>query len=198
MEEFQEAWNLIPYKFDDVEVPSDLKEEVMNSIFQNETIPTKNIRFKTRANLYGIAAAIFLLAFGGILWNNIILQNQLNEVKNQAQLPAQVIEVFTLNSSTPSNISPQGKAWLYQQGDKKQLVFHMQGLEDTNGTEAYQVWLIHEGKRRSAGVFHVDEQGNGVLTYEFKEAEAPFEAIGVSLEPDANGTQPRGQKVLGT
>lgn len=198
MEELQEAWNMIPYKTDDVEVPSDLKEEVMDSIFKNETIPVKNTKFKKQAHLYGIAAAIFLFAFGGVLWNNILLRSQLNEVENQAQVPAQVIEVFTLKSSTPSNITTQGKAWLYQQGDKKQLVFNLQGLEDTKGTEAYQVWLIHEGKRRSAGVFHVDEQGNGVLTYEFKEAEAPFEAIGISLEPDANGTQPRGQKVLGT
>lgn len=196
MEELQEAWSMIPYKLDDVEVPSDLKEEVMHSIFQTENIQPKK-RFNL-VKLYGMAAAIFLLAFAGVLWNNVILRNQLNEVAKQAQTPAQVIEVFTLKSSTPSSLLTQGKAILYQQGEKKQLVFQLEGLADTKGTQAYQVWLIHEGERRSAGVFHVDEEGNGVLTYELKESEAPFEAIGISLEPDANGTQPRGQKVLGT
>ncbi|MEH7490899.1 anti-sigma factor [Neobacillus niacini] len=196
MEELQEAWSMIPYKLDDVEVPSDLKEEVMHSIFQTENIQPKK-RFNL-VKLYGMAAAIFLLAFASVLWNNVILRNQLNEVTKQAQTPAQVIEVFTLKSSTPSNILTQGKAILYQQGEKKQLVFQLEGLADTKGTQAYHVWLIHEGERRSAGVFHVDEEGHGVLTYELKETEAPFEAIGISLEPDANGTQPRGQKVLGT
>lgn len=196
MEELQEAWSMIPYKLDDVEVPSDLKEEVMHSIFQTENIQPKK-RFNL-VKLYGMAAAIFILAFAGVLWNNVILRNQLNEVAKQAQTPAQVIEVFTLKSSTPSNLLTQGKAILYQQGEKKQLVFQLEGLADTKGTQAYQVWLIHEGERRSAGVFHVDEEGNGVLSYELKETEAPFEAIGISLEPDANGTQPRGQKVLGT
>jgi hypothetical protein len=196
MEALQEAWSMIPYKLDDVQVPSDLKEEVMHRIFQTENIQPKK-RFNL-VKLYGMAAAIFLLAFAGVLWNNVILRNQLNEVTKQGQTPAQVIEVFTLKSSTPSNILTQGKAILYQQGEKKQLVFQMEGLADTKGTQAYQVWLIHGGERRSAGVFHVDEEGKGFLTYELKETEASFEAIGISLEPDANGTQPRGQKVLGT
>lgn len=197
MGELQEAWSLIPYKFDDVEVPSDLKEEVMNSIFsvKNTPKPVARSREIKRFYLYGCAAAIFLLALVGLTWNNMILRNQLNEATSPSSSPTRIIQVFNLTSATPST---EGKAWLYQQGDKKQLVFQLQGLADTKGTEAYQVWLIHEGNRRSAGVFHVDDQGNGVLTYEIKETEAPFEAIGISLEPDANGTQPRGQKVLGT
>ncbi|WP_052427311.1 anti-sigma factor [Neobacillus niacini] len=204
LEELQEAWNLIPYKLDDVDVPSNLKEEVMNSIFPVKKSPAPAVKSKNprkwlnEFNLYGWAAAVFFLAFVGVTWSHIITSNQLKEVPKQVQTPTKVLQVFSLKSGTPSNQDTQGKAWLYQQGNKKQLVFQLQGLADTKGTEAYQVWLIHEGKRRSAGVFHVDEQGNGVLTYELREKDESFEAIGISLEPDANGTQPRGQKVLGT
>jgi hypothetical protein len=204
LEELQEAWNLIPYKLDDVDVPSDLKDEVMNSLFPVEKSPSfaakkqNSRKWLIKFNYYGWAAAVFFLAFVGVSWSHIITSNQLKEVTKQTQTPTKVLQVFALKSDTPFNPSTQGKALLYQQGDKKQLVFQLQGLADTKGNETYQVWLIHEGKRSSAGVFHVDEQGNGVLTYELKEKDESFEAIGISLEPDANGTQPRGQKVLGT
>ncbi|WHY00677.1 anti-sigma factor [Neobacillus sp. DY30] len=204
LEELQEAWNLIPYKLDDVEVPSELKVEVMNHIFSEEKNPSPITNSKQskksiyQYNLYKWAAAVFFLAFAGVLWSHIYHSNQFQEETKQTQAPTKVLQVFALKSNTPSDTIKQGKAWLYQQGDKKQLVFQLEGLTETKGTEAYQVWLIREGKRRSAGVFHVDSQGNGVLTYELKENEEVFEAIGVSLEPDANGTQPRGQKVLGT
>ncbi|MEH7176335.1 anti-sigma factor [Neobacillus vireti] len=207
LEELQEAWNMIPTKLDNVEVPADLKEAVMNSIFREEkgteetTTPKEVSSVVNKINrfqLYRWAAALIFLALVGATWNNLILRNQLKELTNTPLFPAEVIQVFNLKSADPSNNTKEGKAWLYQLGDKKQLVFQVQGLDGTKGTEAYQVWLIHKGKRSSAGVFRVDAQGNGFLQYELKEAETAFEAIGISLEPDANGIQPRGQKVLGT
>jgi hypothetical protein len=45
---------------------------------------------------------------------------------------------------------------------------------------------------------NVDDQGNGVLTYNISAKYIGFDAVGVTLEPDANGDQPRGKKVLGT
>ncbi|MEH7747796.1 zf-HC2 domain-containing protein, partial [Neobacillus drentensis] len=31
IQEMQEAWSMLPYEFEDVEVPADLKDEVMNA-----------------------------------------------------------------------------------------------------------------------------------------------------------------------
>lgn len=196
MEELQEAWSLIPFKLDDdVEVPSDLKEEVMNSIFQSEkALPAVKKAKMMKPSFYRWLAAVLFLALVGVSWHNIILRNQITE--NQSSMPAEMIQEYSLKSAGASEA--QGNAWLYRKGDKKQLVFQIKGLEETEGTEAYQVWLIHEGKRKSAGVFRVDKEGNGFLTYEFNDKDSTFDTIGISLEPDANGTQPRGKKVLGT
>ena len=205
IQELQEAWTILPYEFEDVEVPVDLKDEVMNAIFQSEEpfhATTEKIspwrrNTKLRHFLYGLAAATILLSFGGAIWANMNLRDQVTELKEQANIPPEVIEVYSLKTANPTADSAQGHALLYKQGDKKQLVFQVKGLDDTKGSEAYQVWLIHDGNRKSAGTFHVDDQGNGILTYKFKD-NIYFDAIGISLEPDANGTQPRGKKVLGT
>jgi Anti-sigma-K factor rskA len=201
MEEIQEGWDLIPYKLDDVEVPPDLKEEVLNSIFQPEKIEEYKVPIALNKKFvphrifhFGWVAAALFFVLIGVIYNNITLREQLTELENQVYNSTEVIQVFTLKSD---NVA-QGNALLFKQGEKKQLVFHVNGLARTKGTEAYQAWLIHDGKRRSAGVFQVDDDGNGFLTYNLTEDELPFEAIGISLEPDEKGTQPRGQKVLGT
>lgn len=209
VQEMQEVWNLIPFKLDNVEVPSDLKEEVMNAIFQeHDSTNVQNIDTSSktaakpfgriRKSLFGFAAAAFLVSFGAVIWNNLQLREELSEVKENTWSPTDVVQVYSLKSADPNVNSAQGNAWVYKKGDKKQIVFKLQGLASTEGSEAYQVWLIHDGQRRSAGTFHVDQNGNGYLTYVFNDREPVFEAIGVSLEPDANGTQPRGKKVLGT
>lgn len=208
IQEMQEAWTMLPYESDDVEVPVDLKDEVMNAIFLHDSSSqptierishnrTKKKFSGPRSYLYGLAAAALLFSFGGTIWSNINLRDQVTELREQAKIPPEFIQVYALKTANPVTDGAQGHALLYKQGDKKQLVFQLKGLANTTGTEAYQVWLINDGNRKSAGTFHVDKEGNGYLTYQFKE-ELSFDAIGVSLEPDANGTQPRGKKVLGT
>lgn len=201
IQEMQEAWSMLPYEIDDVDVPVDLKDEVMNAIFSSENtqpmLKSKDKSKKLIRPLYGLAAAVLLISFSGVIWNNLNLRNEVTELREQAKIPPEVIQVYTLKTASPAIDSTKGQAMLYKQGDKKQLVFQLQGLSKTKGTEAYQVWLIDDGNRKSAGTFHVDEQGNGFLTYQMQE-EISFDAIGISLEPDANGTQPRGKKVLGT
>lgn len=203
IQEMQEAWSMLPYEFEDVEVPADLKDEVMNAIFLSENPEPmlkrkeKTLTHKVVRSLYGLAAAVLLISFGGVIWNNINLRNEVTELHEQAKIPPEVIQVYALKTASPAADSATGQAMLYKQGDKKQLVFQLQGLANTKGTEAYQVWLIDDGNRTSCGTFHVDEQGNGFLTYQLNE-EISIDAIGISLEPDANGTQPRGKKVLGT
>lgn len=209
VQEMQEAWKLIPFKMNDVEVPSDLKEEVMNFIFEADNSLTINQMEKTqkaqikpigriRKSLYGVAAAAFLLSFGGVIWNNLQLRQELIEVKENTLSPTDVVQVYSLKSADPNVDSAKGNALVYMHGDQKQIVFKLQGLSSTKGSEAYQVWLIHGGQRKSAGTFHVDKNGNGFLAYVLNEHDPAIEAIGVSLEPDANGTQPRGKKVLGS
>lgn len=203
--ELQEAWDMISYNLEEGDVPDDLKNEVMQTIFLFEEAdkPASKWKWPERLSFLDFPAYIWIaaaltVALVGSLWNNVIIRQQLLALEQQSQFPSQILQAYSLKSADPSLVSAKGNVWLFEQGKTKKLVFHLEGLEETKGTETYQVWLIQAGKRRSAGVFRVDKQGNGVLTYEMKEEQLPFEAIGITLEPDADGTQPRGKKVLGT
>ena len=206
--ELREAWGLIPYQIpyqpQNVDVPADLKEEVMTAIFApneklhktwQQRVVTYLAKWKPASQRFVIAGLAFALV--GVIWNNLSLRQQLLSSREFSQ-PTQVVQSYSLQATANATASSKGNAWMYDQGGKKILVFHLQGLAATHGTEAYQVWLIHDGKRRSAGVFRVDSQGTGVLTYEMRDPSLPFEAIGITLEPDETGSQPRGKKVLGT
>lgn len=206
--ELREAWELIPYQISyqsqNVDVPADLKEQVMTAIFAPGEPPHKSLRkqldsliAKYKPASQRLVIAGLALALVGTIWNNLSLRQQLVVSQEVAQ-PAQVVQSYSLQATANATATAQGNAWMYDQGGKRMLVFHLQGLATTQGTEAYQVWLIHDGKRRSAGVFRVDNLGTGVLAYEMQDPALPFEAIGITLEPDDTGSQPRGKKVLGT
>lgn len=209
--ELREAWALIPsqipYQPENVDVPIDLKEEVMTAIFTPTTpdaVPARSWlqRIGQRLRTWPPAAHRFVtaglaLALVGVVWNNLQLRQQLSS-SDYVQPPTQVVNSYLLQATNNATSLSKGSAWMYEQGGKKTLVLHLQGLSATQGTEAYQVWLIHDGKRQSAGVFRVDSHGTGVLAYEMQDPSLPFEAIGITLEPDPHGTQPRGKKVLGT
>ncbi|WP_289138080.1 anti-sigma factor domain-containing protein [uncultured Brevibacillus sp.] len=206
--ELREAWEMIPYQIpyqpQNVDVPADLKDQVMTAIFapnekthktwkqRVDTITAKWRPVSQRFIVVGLA-----LALVGVIWNNLSLRQQLLASRESAQ-PAQVVQSYSLQATVNATASSKGNAWMYDQGEKRILVFYLQGLAATQGTEAYQVWLIRDGKRHSAGVFRVDSQGTGVLAYEMNDPSLPFEAIGITLEPDETGSQPRGKKVLGT
>ncbi|MED4780154.1 anti-sigma factor [Brevibacillus choshinensis] len=209
--ELREAWALIPFQLsyqpENVDVPVDLKTEVMNAIFEPKEKPdTAQVlpwyqqigkRLVTWPPApYRFVMAGLAIALAGVIWNNIQLQQQL--AAHDSFQPAQVVQSYTLLAPLNAPTSAKGTAWMYEQGSKKTLVLHLQGLSSTQGAEAYQVWLIHDGKRQNAGVFRVNHQGTGVLTYDIQDPSLSFEAIGITLEPDADGTQPRGKKVLGT
>ena len=99
LKELQDAWSMIPYKFEqiDVSVPLDLKEEVMNAIFQSENHPQETIigpikGFEEvprisylRPVISFVVAAALLLTFGVLIWNNILLRGEVAQLKNQSQ-----------------------------------------------------------------------------------------------------------------
>lgn len=74
------------------------------------------------------------------------------------------------------------------------LVLEASNLPRLQGTQAYQMWRIYKGQRWDCGTFTVDGSGHAMLTYDLN---GPADGYGITLEPDADGTQPRGIKVLG-
>lgn len=66
-------------------------------------------------------------------------------------------------------------------------VFVAHHLDQLNESQVYQLWLIRGDMPVSAGIFHVDETGQGVLPVATA-VPGSFDAIGVTVEP-AGGSQ---------
>ncbi|NHN28563.1 anti-sigma factor [Paenibacillus agricola] len=150
-----------------------------------------------------VAAAVLYIAIGAAIgWGiNDYSNSQLASPPAALELtaqPAQVVSQYTLKAFDPAMPGASGKCFVKQQGDSKQLVLQVNGLNMNSGDWAYQVWLIKEGVRYNGGTFRVNEKGDGILTYDLSPAISSFEALGITLEPDAAGSKPRGKKVLGT
>ncbi|MEK3915180.1 anti-sigma factor [Paenibacillus sp. FSL H7-0331] len=150
-----------------------------------------------------VAAAVLFIAIGASIgwglkdYGDNRFAGSPNTTLPEVQ-PAQVVKQYTLKAFDPSMPEAAGKCFIKQQGDAKQLVLQVNGLNKNTGDWAYQLWFVKEGVRYNGGTFRVNEKGDGVLTYDLTPAESTFETLGITLEPDAQGTKPRGKKVLGT
>lgn len=198
--ELQEVWAMLPSHLEDTEVPEDLKAEVMDSIFNKETTMPKKpkTKWKPASLLSSLAVAILLAALVFALWDNIRMREHIATLEEQVAATTEIMKVYSLASTEQEMKLAKGTVQLVKQGKNKRIVANVKGLSATKGTEVYQVWLLHNGQRRSAGTFRVDSLGNGTLIYTMKNPDLSFDNIGITLEPDAGGSQPRGKKVLGT
>jgi hypothetical protein len=192
------------YTLDLVDPPADLKSQVMNEIFSE---PKQEFRpfSKNRANrqtfwFYSISTAVVLSIIIGTIWNyqltverQQILQSQMEQIVH----PSRIEKLFPLSAQTNTTSAyAYGIACIVKQGDYSELVVYVYNVENNQGEEAYQVWLLNNSERTNAGTFQVGEDGIGVLTYRMDE-QATFDDIGITLEPDSNGNTPRGKKMFG-
>ncbi|WNR45934.1 anti-sigma factor [Paenibacillus roseipurpureus] len=191
--ELQSVWLSLPFQMEEVEVPSDLKSQVMNAI-------AKEPRRKRRSFtwMYGLTAVIILGIVVGTVWNYNPFTSTKETTQESVDLPAEVVNTFELTSADTAMPSASGTAWVVKHGDMNKVVVNLSGLKETQGDWTYQVWLNHNGKKYNCGTLHVDKKGVGVLAYDVNVKELKIDSIGVTLEPDPNGTQPRGKKVLGS
>jgi F0F1-type ATP synthase assembly protein I len=215
--ELRTVWEALPFEMDEIEAPADLKNEVMQAIQalpqskphksgseaadDVQLIQPKQAR-KLLMKFGWIAAILFGVILGG-LWSKAYFTKPAAEAVNLLNQPAEVLRTFDLKSVDDSLPRAKGTAWVLKQGNMNNVVVNLQGLTKTKGDWTYQVWLVSKGtdnttRRYNCGTLNVDERGNGVLTYPINAKYIYFDAVGVTLEADANGDQPRGKKVLGT
>ena len=212
LEELRLVWETLPFEMDELEPPADLKSEVMQAIRE---IPIGKLPAKKLGNLqqpksirssfykYGWIAAVVIGVILGGLWSNTFLQKPSNLTGGALNQPVEVLKTFELKAFDDSMPTAKGTTWVLKHGDSNNVVVNLTGLKKTKGDWTYQVWLIRTAsdntkKRYNCGTMNVDEQGNGVLTYNINPKYIGFDAVGVTLEADANGKEPRGKKVLGT
>ncbi|MCZ0871713.1 anti-sigma factor [Peribacillus sp. AS_2] len=201
-EQMTEAWNSLKWDFEEMEPSSSLKSEVMNFLFEtDDEVPVR--REKNWSSFFfkqftpvtsGLLLAALVLAFV-LLYSNIQLKKELAAIN----LPMEVKTSLSLQPAdkTAVNMSTDGAAYILQQGEERRLIVQIQNLPSLQKSEVYQVWLLKDGKRTNAGTFKPDEAGTGSLTYKLS-INDKFNQIGITREPDANSTKPRGEKIVGS
>nr|WP_183557842.1 anti-sigma factor [Paenibacillus endophyticus]MBB3150249.1 anti-sigma factor RsiW [Paenibacillus endophyticus] len=154
--------------------------------------------------LAGAAAA--LLVVSGVLYQQVGRLNgdsdklaaQVQQLQQQlaaAEQPSSGIQVNHVVSLTPAipDIVAQGLATIVMDANGLHLIVQAENLPKLANDEAFQVWLLKEGKPVNAGTFLTND-GTGALYYTFKPDE--YDQIAITHEPDAKGLQPRGEIVL--
>lgn len=224
LKELRAIWEVLPVDMDPIEPPADLKQQVLNAIFaadaqeherkQEQTLQTnvwssletKNIKSRQRwryARLWA-AAIVLVLAAGSIFAYQHNRSEPAHIPTLEEALDVSAAQIEQIVSLQPVAVNPDqpayGVACIVDNGTNKQFIVYVFGAQATVGDQAYQVWLVNDGVRRSAGTFRVEQQmrGIGVLSMPIASDQLTFDSIGITLEPDDRGEQPRGTKVFGS
>ncbi|WP_235439855.1 anti-sigma factor [Paenibacillus sp. DMB20] len=136
--------------------------------------------------------AVLLLSILGLGIANVQEKN-----RHAAKIPFEILTAIPLKAANQSNPGTNGITYIVQQGSEKNLVVQVHELPGVEGSQVYQVWLLKNGTRENGGIFKPDENGSGILTYRLAGGQT-FDQIGITVEPDANSSQPRGGKIAGS
>ncbi|TDF96615.1 anti-sigma factor [Paenibacillus piri] len=216
----QRVWQTLPFEMDETDIPDSLKERMFEQIsrniqqplhaeeqeiadepFESESPPLQKAKPAAPISkrwTYAAAAVVFAMIGAAAGWGINEYGRSHLAASDRLAAPAKVVDQYALKAFDPDMPAASGHCWIKEQGKSKQLVVQVNGLGRNAGDEAYQVWIVKEGTRFNGGTFQVDDKGSGVLTYDLNSQESGFDRIGITLEPDAKGTKPRGKKVLGT
>lgn len=208
---WRDLWESQADDVDLIEPPTDLKDEVLGPLLRaietdtpSLTVQRKPKRMLRKVSIYATSAAIIAFVFFAGWFSAISIDGGGGSAEvSAAQMPATIDTLYRLSAVEESGkfegrSRAYGVACKVNSGREEQLVVYVFDSPETQGTEAYQVWLWNKGERRSAGTFKVDSTGIGIMTLPLPDKSDPFDAIGVTLEPDNASTSPRGPKMFGT
>lgn len=194
--EVMEVWEAMHFDFESVEEPSGLKEEVLNFVFNQESGDNKQTE-KERFHIKSIWKQFtpFTASFCAVMLLCIVLL--VFPIHQPGIGVNEIVASMKLNAVDEELGEAYGYAFLINKNGKEELIINVYDFPQIQGKEVYQVWMIDNGRRQSAGVFKSDKEGFGVLTVDTSKLDA-FDTIGITLEPDATSKQPRGKKIVGT
>ncbi|MBO7746143.1 anti-sigma factor [Paenibacillus sp. MWE-103] len=225
LEDLNLVWEALPAAMEMMEPPASLKQEVMDAVraadaeaaggaaaryapaIQPERTAAADRRprpawtLKPAAALFAAAAAAIVLLS---VWNVELRREQtLNPLPIERALNVSASNIEQLVALKPASQdagNSSGVACIIDNGQSRQFVVYVFGASPTEGEEAYQVWLVKDGQRSSAGTFRIgrDSRGIGLLAMPIQGKDLDFDAIGITLEPDDRGSQPRGHKMYGS
>lgn len=211
VKELREIVDLLPMASEAVDVPEGMKQRVLQNVLGEQNVQgEQNVRplsiQKNRAEsslrpslwrrvvVPGLSAAVLLLAVYSYGLNQQIkgLQNELVLGTSPLSQPMKLDEAVAL-SAPAKDIVAKGLATIVIDAKGTHLLVQAEQLPELKGSEAYQVWLLKDGKPYNAGTF-LTQQGNGALYFTLQPRD--YDTVAITLEPDAKGDTPRGKIVL--
>lgn len=87
-------------------------------------------------------------------------------------------------------------AAMYMQPENNHAVLVVHGLPPAQAGTVYQFWLARPGVQVAANVFHVDSQGNAMLTIDAPAPVNQYDQVMVTVERDGGSSSPSDQVVL--
>lgn len=208
--EWSVIWGRLSEEAPETEVPPDLKNEVMDSIFarplhqaEPERSSYQPVRYGKLIRRFVYAAALALAFLAGFGWRELLPPSDTPATQQAAVGTTRIEQLFRLAPAALPDKYAVGKnaygvACLIRSDGEPQLVVYVFGSPKTEGSEAYHVWLLKDGVRSSAGTFTVNESGIGLLTVPWSDQSPAFDQVGVTLEPNAQTTSPQGPKMYGS
>ncbi len=204
---WREVWNRLSDDVEMIEPPADLKESVLTLLFDNNGLTPepfkKTHKSRLKRFLLGGASVAVLVSVFAAGW--LLRDAQIQSIKKEAsvQAPASIETLFRLsaergNGKFDDSPNAYGVACLVRSEKEEQLVVYIFGSPQTREGEAYQVWLLNDGVRTSAGTFTVGTSGIGIMTLPMSQEIPVFDSVGVTLEPDSHSDSPRGPKMFGS
>ena len=156
---------------------------------------------------YAFAVASLLLAVGigtwglGVRSEIIRLQSQVSVLEQEVQTQRTVLAQLSLPQAHAFAISgtdhqPQAQGQLIADASTGSGVLVVSGLKPLTTGQTYEFWLINDATAVPAGLFKVNEQGQGVLQITQKFTSNSYNAIGVSIEPAGGSKAPTGDIVM--
>ncbi len=135
----------------------------------------------------GIAAALAVaLGVGNLLqWNGAL--------GPRAHGPSSRLATAVLSGTENA---PQAYGTIVLDPKDAEGVLAVTGLPRLPADRQYQLWLIRDGQRRSAGVFSPDAEGYGSMLLTVPADFRDFQSLGVSEEPRGGSPAPTGPRVL--
>lgn len=210
LRELARAVHLLPYGLPLVPPPAHLKERVLRAVreagAQGEAARAAERPGRRPAWLLPAAAAVLLALQVGLAALGFAeyrrLSAGLDAARRQVAAAATVLGEGSLQPAWILRMIREegfhrawGHATLFRTRYGDVLVLALGGLPPAEGEGVYRVWLLAGDRRDDGGSFEPDAAGFASLA--IQRPEFAYDAVGVTLEPDARPSAvPRGPRVL--
>jgi anti-sigma-K factor RskA len=165
-------------------------------------LPTGTTRW-----LWAAAAALLLVFVGGIVFMSMQLSDvreERNALADQLESSRELLSLLGGGDAVSFDLvatdsSPERNAagTVLCNPNRSVGLVHTANLPALPADMVYQVWLIRDGERISAGVFNVSADGTGALLVTAPEVFANYQWLGITAEPAPGSEGPTSDPLVG-